>query len=90
MTETKKEEPKHPREQDKKGDHAPTGAGQEATNNAPSDHSEEHQSNYGGGSERRSERRRVQELTLCHPERSEGPCPSESLLPRQGPSLRSG
>jgi hypothetical protein len=38
---------KHPREQSEKG--AATGAGQEATNNAPEDHSHEHHSNYGGG-----------------------------------------
>jgi len=40
---------KHPREQDKTGDRGATGAGQEATNNAPSDHSHEHHSEYGGG-----------------------------------------
>lgn len=40
---------KHPREDGESNDRGATGAGQEATNHAPSDHSEEHQSNYGGG-----------------------------------------
>ena len=38
---------KHPREQGDKAQE--TGAGQEATNRAPHDHSYEHQSGYGGG-----------------------------------------
>jgi hypothetical protein len=40
---------KHPREQGNTSDRGATGAGQEATNNAPADHSHEHQSEYGGG-----------------------------------------
>jgi hypothetical protein len=41
---------KHPREeQPEKGGKSSTGAGQEAVNNAPADHSHEHHSNYGGG-----------------------------------------
>lgn len=40
---------KHPREQGDTGGRGSTGAGQEAVNSSPDDHSHEHQSNYGGG-----------------------------------------
>lgn len=35
----------------KEGQDKSTGAGREATNDAPRDHPREHQSNYGGGGE---------------------------------------